>query len=150
MANFRTSQWQDGDENLKCYEWTCHGIKRRFRKPKHTKKHIKKDSSGYFVEKFWNYTKPNLSSKLLREWSSRSIRSRIDISEIHDCELNSSPMILISNQMVYSWSKEIISLAFCPNPNNFLRLIWTKHAWNYSLISIVTIWLHIHIINLIL
>ena len=43
-----------------------------------------------------------------------------------------------------------MSLAFCPNPNNFPRLkareiirIWTKRAWNYSLISLVTIWLHI-------
>ena len=47
-------------------------------------------------------------------------------------------MILISNQMVYSWNWGIISLTFCPNPNN-----WTKRAWNYSLISLVTIWLHI-------
>ena len=46
--------------------------------------------------------KPNLSSKRLREWSSRSIRSRINISKIQDCERNSSPMILIGNQMVYS------------------------------------------------
>ena len=46
--------------------------------------------------------KPNLSSKLLREWSFRTIRSRINISKIHDCELNSSPVILIVNQLVYS------------------------------------------------
>ena len=46
-----------------------------------------------------------------------------------------------------------MSLAFCPNPNNFLRLkareiirIWTKRPWNYSLISLVTIWLHILIV----
>ena len=52
--------------------------------------------------------------------------------------------------MVHSWNYGIISLAFCPNPNNFPRLkareiirIWTKRAWNYSLISLVTIWLHI-------
>ena len=25
----------DGDEDLKCYEWRCQGIKRRFRKTKH-------------------------------------------------------------------------------------------------------------------
>ena len=41
----------------------------------------------------------------------------------------------------------------CPNPNNFPRLkareiirIWTKRKWNYSLISLVTIWLHILIL----
>ena len=44
----------------------------------------------------------------------------------------------------------MISLAFCQNSNNFPRLkareinrILTKRAWNYSLISLVTIWLHI-------
>ena len=52
MATFRTSQCQDGDEVLKCHEW-CQGIKRRFRKPEHTKEHIKKDSNRYFVEKLW-------------------------------------------------------------------------------------------------
>ena len=59
-------------------------------------------------------------------------------------------MILIGNQMVYSWNSGMISLAFCPNPNNFPHLqareiirIWTKRKWNYSRISLVTIWLHI-------
>ena len=44
----------------------------------------------------------------------------------------------------------LLKLAFCPNPNNFPRLkareiirIWTKRAWNYFLISLVTIWLPI-------
>ena len=54
MATFRTSQCQDGDEVLKCHEWRCQGTKRRFRKPKHTKEHIKKDSNRYFVEKTLN------------------------------------------------------------------------------------------------
>ena len=53
MATFRTSQYQDGDEVLKCHEWRRQGIKRPFRKPEHTKEHIKKDSNRYFVEKFW-------------------------------------------------------------------------------------------------
>ena len=39
----------------KCYEWRCQGIKRRFRKPKHTNEHIKKDFIRYFVEKFWKF-----------------------------------------------------------------------------------------------
>ena len=46
--------------------------------------------------------KPNLSSNLLREWSRRSIRSRITMSKIHYCERNSSSMILIGSQMLYS------------------------------------------------
>ena len=63
-------------------------------------------------------------------------------------------MILIGNQMVYSWNFGIISLAFCPNPNNFARLkareimrIWAKRAWNHPPISLVTIWLHILILT---
>ena len=44
MATCRTSPFQDGDEVLKCHEGRCQGIKRRFRKPEHTKEHIKKDS----------------------------------------------------------------------------------------------------------
>ena len=57
MSTFRTSQCQDGDEVLKSHEWRCQGIKRRFRKPEHTKEHIKKDSNKYFVEKLWTWAK---------------------------------------------------------------------------------------------
>ena len=39
QPTIRTSQCQ-------CFEWRCQGIKRSFRKPKHTKEHIKKDSLG--------------------------------------------------------------------------------------------------------
>ena len=53
-ATFRTSQCQDGDKVLKCDEWRCQGIKIRFRKPEHSKEHIKEDSNRYFVEKLWN------------------------------------------------------------------------------------------------
>ena len=53
MATFRTSQCQDGDEVLKCRELRCQGTKRRFRKPDHTKEHMKKDSNRYFAEKVW-------------------------------------------------------------------------------------------------
>ena len=45
-------------------------------------------------------------------------------------------MILIGNQMVYSWNSGIISLAFCPNANNFFRL---------QAREIIRIWLHIQI-----
>ena len=51
MAIFRTSPCQDGDEVLKCHEWRCQGIKRRFRKPEQTREHIKKDCKRYFEEK---------------------------------------------------------------------------------------------------
>ena len=67
---------------------------------------------------------------------------------VTDYERNLSPMILIANQTVYSWNKRIILRLFCPRSNNFPRLkaqeiiwFWTKQAWNYSLISLVTIWL---------
>ena len=39
-----------------CYEWRCQGIERRFRKSKHTKKYITKDSTMYFVETFWKFS----------------------------------------------------------------------------------------------
>ena len=104
MATFRTSQGQDGNEVLEFYEWRCQRSKRRYRKPKHTKEHIKKDWNRYFVEQIWTlYIWDLLSSKLLRAWSSWSPIT-YNISKIH---------------------------------------IWTKRAWNYSLISLVTIWLHI-------
>ena len=64
MATFRTSQCHDGDEVLKFHEWRCQGIKRRFRKPEHTKEHIKKDSNRCFVEKILNLSQIyNRSSK---------------------------------------------------------------------------------------
>ena len=71
---------------FKSYEWRCQGIKRRFEKPQHTRELIQKDSNRYFVENSENsQLNPNLSSKRVREWSSRSIRSRINMSKILDC-----------------------------------------------------------------
>ena len=32
-------------------------VERRFRKPEHTKEHIKEDSDRYIVEKFWTWAK---------------------------------------------------------------------------------------------
>jgi len=46
----------------------------------------------------------------------------INKSKAHDCKRNLSPTILKGNQMVYSWNKEIISLMFYLNSNNFRRL----------------------------
>ena len=54
LQTFCTFQCQDGVKVSKCYEKRYQGVKRRFRKPKHTKKNIKKDSIRYFVEKFSN------------------------------------------------------------------------------------------------
>ena len=68
---------------------------------KHREELIKKDS----VEKFWKFSNLNLSSKRLRDWSSRLIRSRIKMSKILHCQPTSSPMILIGFQMVYSWAE---------------------------------------------
>ena len=59
MKTCHASQYQDGDEVLKCYEWRRQGIKASFRKPKHTKEHIKKDC---------------LNRYFMREWSSWSLR----------------------------------------------------------------------------
>ena len=68
MANYRTSQYQDGNKVLKCREWRCQGTKRRFKKPEHTKEHIEKDSNKYFVKNLENSElKPNLRSKLIWE-----------------------------------------------------------------------------------
>ena len=55
MAIFGTSQCQDSDEALEFYELKCEGIKRSFRKPKHTTEHIMKDSKRYFVETFGKF-----------------------------------------------------------------------------------------------
>ena len=70
--------------------------------------------------------KPNLSSKRSREWSSRLIRSRINMSKIQDCQRNSSPMILIGNQV-------IVKLR-----NNFTRHHLITHS-NSTPLSLVTI-----------
>ena len=50
---FRKSQCQDGVQILKCYEWKCQGIKRRFRNPKHATEHTKRKSIRYFVKKYY-------------------------------------------------------------------------------------------------
>ena len=38
-GNFPYALYQNGVKVLKCLEWRCHGIKRRFGKPKHMKEH---------------------------------------------------------------------------------------------------------------
>ena len=68
----------------------------------------------------------NLRSKVFSARSSQSIINVINLSKTNDCECNSSSIISIGNQKAL----EIIR-------------IWTKHAWNYSLISLVTIWLQV-------
>ena len=51
-GNVQTSQ-SSGVEVLKCSELRCQGVKRRFRKPKHTKELINEDSYRYT----WNLLK---------------------------------------------------------------------------------------------
>ena len=73
----------------------------------------------------------NLRSNVFSARSSQSIINVINLSKTNDCECNSSSIISIGNQK----AREIIR-------------IWTKHAWNYSLISLVTIWYLITSTNL--
>ena len=54
-------------------------LKRRFRKPKHTKEHIKKESNRYFVDKSEAFS---------------ITKTIFNMSKIDNCERNSSPMIL--------------------------------------------------------
>ena len=77
------------------------------------------------AHQFWTKGN-NLRSKVFSARSSQSIINAINLSKTNDCECNSSSIISIGNQKAL----EIIR-------------IWTKHAWNYSLISLVTIWLQV-------
>ena len=52
MTTFCMSQCQDGDEDLKCFEWRCQGIKRHLKTPEHMKEHIKRDSNRFLSNKF--------------------------------------------------------------------------------------------------
>ena len=73
METLRTSQSQIGFKVAKCYAWWCQGIKRLFRKPKHTKERTKLDSNRGVCRTIPNLM--NLShswcSKLFSAWSSQ-------------------------------------------------------------------------------
>ena len=75
------------------------------------KEHIKRDSNRYFVEqilKLLDLAKFMLYTFKSVEFSLISIdKTRLNKSKIHDCERNSSPMILVGNQMVYWYTREI-------------------------------------------
>ena len=65
MATFRTSQCQDGDEVLKCREWTVNEDVRAQKdilENLNTQENIKKDSNRYFAEQFWKIL--NLTSQI--------------------------------------------------------------------------------------
>ena len=69
------------------------------------KEHIKRDSNRYFVEKILkilDLAKFMLYTFKSVEFSISIDKTRLNKSKIHDCERNSSPMILIGNQMVCS------------------------------------------------
>ena len=92
----------------------------------------------------------NLSSKVVSAWGSWSIINLINMSKTKDFKFNSSPIIFIGNQIVYSRNYGIIPLVFCLNHNHFPCLkaqviirIWSKHTWNDLPVSLVTIWLHL-------
>ena len=71
------------------------------------KEHIKRDSNRYFVEKILkilDLAKFMLYTFKSVEFSISIDKTRLNKSKIHDCERNSSPMILIGNQMVCSWN----------------------------------------------
>jgi len=61
-------------------------------------------------------------------------------------------MTLKGDQMVYLWNLETVSLTFCQISNTFTPIkaqeiirILTRCLWNYSLISLVAIWLHTYV-----
>ena len=68
------------------------------------KEHIKKDSNRYFVEQILDLAKFIFYLFKSMEFSISIDKTRLNKWKIHDCERNSSPMILIGNQMVYSWN----------------------------------------------
>ena len=120
LATFHTFSAKMKSKFFKCYEWRSQGLKRRFRKPKHTKEQIKKDSNRYFVEKFRNL----LTYAKFMLWIFQSVVFAIRLKRIkkHYFERNLSPGVWKGNQMVNLWNQGIISLAFCTNCNNFPSL----------------------------
>ena len=77
MATFRMSQCQDGDEVLKCCEWRCEGTKDALENLNTRKGASRRTLKGILSKKSENpELEPSLRSKHLRDWSSRSIRSR--------------------------------------------------------------------------
>ena len=71
------------------------------------KEQNKKDSNRYFVQqipKILDLAKFMLYNFKSVEFSISINKTRLNKSEIHDCERNSSPMILTGNEMVYSWN----------------------------------------------
>ena len=107
MATFRTSRCQDDGKILKCQKLRCQGIKRRFRKPKLTREHNKKDLSKSFESFELKPKFPNFSA-----WSSRAIINLINMLKTYDCEGYSSLMI-INTSVLYYYYKMTISYEQC-------------------------------------
>ena len=112
----RMPQYQDGVKVLEYYEWRCEGNNRRFRKPKHTKEHFKKDSNRYILSK-------NLENcELFSAWGFRCDK----LVKIHYCERNLLLMILTGNHMVYPWNKKYFHWHFVqilrPNAREIIPL----------------------------
>ena len=88
---------------------------------------------GWKILKIMNVSQ-NLCPEAFSAWSSSSMINLIKMSKTNACEGNSSPMKLIGNQMVYSWNHGIISLAFCPKPNNFPK--FHSSPFDYTYLSV--------------
>ena len=88
---------------------------------------------GWKILKIMNVSQ-NLCPEAFSAWSSSSIINLIKMSKTNVCEGNSSPMKLRGNQMVYSWNHGIISLAFCPKPNNFPK--FHSSPFDYTCLSV--------------
>ena len=121
MATCRTSPFQDGEEVLKCHEWRCQGIKRRFRNL-----NIRKSTSRRILRGMLSKKSENLSQILaLNVWESgvhdRSIRSRINKSKILDLDLD------------LDLDKTRVKLFpnFTSIPFDYLLIFWLVYPQNY-------------------
>ena len=84
MWNYKITNWQllyisepRWQQGFECWEQRC------FRKPKHKKEHIKKDSVRYFVENCENYKFKTKFKLLTFQWMESSIDT-IDVSKTND------------------------------------------------------------------
>ena len=84
--------------------------------------------------------KPNLSPNLLREWIGRSIRSKINMSKIHDCECNSSPMILNGILVKLGQTLPLSSPREFPTPET-IRGMGTSFRRTFGFSSVTYDWL---------
>ena len=83
-------------QGLKIYEWRCHSITRRFRKPKHTKEQIKKDYNRK-IRKVLSLKLFCMCVKLKSRYDKQVTKKK---KKKRDCGRYLWPVIFIGNQMV--------------------------------------------------